>query len=369
MERISIPAPETNIVYTVNTFEELGNLRVIDLLMLLTTDSYAIAGRAIGIRMETFQDRINKNPSKTNEITEEWILWLKKYTHEEAKLWLILERNYGQTVKLFLIDLINIIELSEKNPSFFDGVSKEKAFYLKRLVYSDFFQSIKNGEIPTKWQLIKLTPTLPGILISFEIEVGIFPKLIVDFLKIYVAYATKNIPQIINFLRPILTNIFGQYAFEIHTHFILNWMNQEKVFDKAFPNFNKELLNNELSIISPESDITNEPIDNNIENNYTQAQQVLVVHFLLKFLNYNYQNGMDATVLTRIILMLTGKNINVRINKEMYDKVRKAPNYKSGKELIKDLKVVKIFFESINFKNVIQSIDNEIDRCNSDFDL
>jgi hypothetical protein len=364
MERISIPAPETNRTYIVNTFEELGNLRVIDLLILLTTDCYAIAGRAFGIKFEYFDEKVKKNPSNEREIRAECISWIKQYTHNDNQLWLILERNYGQTVKFFFIDLVKMIELAEKNPSFFEGVSKKNTVSLKRLVYSDFFQSIKNEEIPTKWHIVKLTPLLSGLLSSFEMEASIYPKLALNFSKLYVAYSTKNISQILNILRPIITNIFGQYAFEIHTHYILNWVNQEKAFERVFPNFNDELLKSEELVVAIErNEIANSNSSDPIDS-MTESQRVLMIHFFLKFLNPNYKNGVDTTVLTSFILMITGKRVKVVKNLDIYKKLRTAPNFLSEKKLEKDLIVVRYFFENIGFQEILQSIDNEIDRCN-----
>jgi hypothetical protein len=361
MEKLKIPQPEVFLNYKLHTKEDFQKLRVIDVLWLLSVDTYGIAGRGIGIKFETFQARMDKNPSKEKEILDELIGWIKKYTHNDDPLWLFLEKNYGQTIPLFLKDFAKFIGLVENDPSFLNNISKEKQQFLKRLIYSGFFKSIKNETSPSIWQIIKAIPLFLDFGKTFGFEEKGYPNLIPDFINFWFSIFSKDGKKILTCLQVILKNIFGQYAFEIYTHYLLNWMNQEQVFTKVFPNFDDkyEQLNN-LSITEEKANIDSFN-DNNWFESLTESQIVLLHHFFLTYINQRYKKGVDLTVVARFIAMVAGKRISKIKNSNIYTYLREAPNLKIGKGLLKDLKTVRDFLEKNELKDILQLVDIEID--------
>ncbi len=355
---MNIPHPKIVLEYTVRTPEDFAKLRFIDLLWIVDIDTYSIAGRGLGMKLENFQLRIDKNPNQEKQILNELEDWVKMYTHRDDSFWLFMEKSYEKTTNDFIKSLIEYIELSQNSPSFGNISSIERQKFLKKVVNSRIFNSVKSDIKPTLFDFLDLTFLLKEYIIAFNIEDVKFFPLAINLINIYISTSLNDNPRTLLNLQCLMKTLLRQHTFEIYTHYLLSWMNQAKVFEKVFPSLTTEITINE--------NLKSNTEDANQINSMTESQRVLTIHYFLKFLNSNYKNAIDSTVIAGWILMISGKRVSVIKNSDTYKKIRKAPNLKSDKSLINDLIVVKLFFETIGFKEVIQSIDNEIDNCNEE---
>jgi hypothetical protein len=96
----------------------------------------------------------------------------------------------------------------------------------------------------------------------------------------------------------------------------------------------------------------NKQTENSINKEFTTARQVLAIHYLLE---YTKVKNIDKTEIARFIEFLTGKNYD-----NIYEKVKK-PFKLNDKEMKKDLRFIKTYFENMGMKEVVKMIINEIE--------
>ncbi len=87
---------------------------------------------------------------------------------------------------------------------------------------------------------------------------------------------------------------------------------------------------------------------------FTLARQVLAVHYLLEFCQVK---GIDHTKKAAFIEFLTEKN-----PKNIYEAVRSPLATKAGDFRRKDLKYIRVFFDNLEMRGIVQMIDNELDK-------
>lgn len=93
-----------------------------------------------------------------------------------------------------------------------------------------------------------------------------------------------------------------------------------------------------------------------IESQNTTARQVLIMHYILKYLKVD---NIDATKRAELIQFLTGKS-----SKNVYDLVRNPLTTKQGDFRQKDLQVIRIFFENLGLEEIVKMINNELEISN-----
>ena len=106
-----------------------------------------------------------------------------------------------------------------------------------------------------------------------------------------------------------------------------------------------------------------EPSDEEIEGN-TIPRRVLVMHYLLEEAGIVKRNTTSITAVTNLLHMLLNIKPPKRIqDSNIYKYVSKAPNYKEDSELVKDLRYIRDYFEKLNAKKIVDSINSEIKQC------
>jgi hypothetical protein len=99
----------------------------------------------------------------------------------------------------------------------------------------------------------------------------------------------------------------------------------------------------------------------------TKSRQLLAVYYLLKA-GFNLEHRVSGNVsqIAKFVHLMTGTKFTTIQNSDIYKKYLKMPNYKKDRELIKDLKYVRSYFSELALHNVVQLIDEEINKAKSE---
>ena len=111
-------------------------------------------------------------------------------------------------------------------------------------------------------------------------------------------------------------------------------------------------------------ELTDEPIGDLPDKEITRSRQMLAIYYLLKGdFNIEHRSTHNVSDVAKFIHLLTGTKFSGLTNSEIYKKYKKIPSHKQGAELIKDLKFIRSYFESLQLKDVVALIDSEIQNA------
>jgi hypothetical protein len=365
MEKVRIPDLQFDMNYTFNTKEDFINLRVIDVLWILSIDQYTVAARSIGTQFKHYDSIIEKQPNRVSEIHEEIKTWINRYIQNDNLLWILLEKNYGQPIHVFIKELDTLIQLAEANPSFFKGeMSHEFHSIVKDFIYSGFYKSLKVGKKPSTFQFItflEIVINLGKIYTKNSKKEYKLRYLLRDYFNLFYACFTDK-QAIIPRLRDLVTLIFSEETCEIFTHYLMCYFNQEKIFEKVFPDFYQKINLNTVEIVG---NIEQIPIVQEISlvENLTESQWVLIYFFMFQSVNLEIRVDVNVAEIARFIHLATGKNLTKIQNSEIYKKLLEAPNFKENRYLREDLIIIRPYVEKNGLKKILHLIDNEILMC------
>ena len=131
-------------------------------------------------------------------------------------------------------------------------------------------------------------------------------------------------------------------------------------------------LNDWINGREPSSQPSPELISSIDLDGFTNSQIVLLFYYFFEYTGLKPRVEVDIAPLAKFMHLITGKDLTKITNSDYYKKLQKAPNFKSNKELIKDLTAIKPLFEKVELPEIVRMIDNEIDiartekRNNSD---
>ncbi len=125
-------------------------------------------------------------------------------------------------------------------------------------------------------------------------------------------------------------------------------------------------LNNWINGREPSSQPTPEQVSSIDFGSYTNSQIVLLFYYFYKLTGLEPRADTDIAPLAKFMHLITGKDFTKVANSDFYKKLQKAPNFKSDKELIKDLTAIKPLFEKVQLLEVAKMIDNETDTARSE---
>ena len=109
--------------------------------------------------------------------------------------------------------------------------------------------------------------------------------------------------------------------------------------------------------------VDKENIDQNSiiqQQGYTNSQLTLIFYYFFKGNGMEVRKDINIAPVAKFMHLITGKEFTATTNSEFYKKLQKAPNFKSDKELIKDLEVIKPLFEGVQLNDIVKLIDDEI---------
>jgi hypothetical protein len=104
------------------------------------------------------------------------------------------------------------------------------------------------------------------------------------------------------------------------------------------------------------------PNQKNINPAFTTSRQVLAIYYLLNEIDHKGINQIDKTDRAKFIEFLTGKNYN-NIYKTLSNPF-KGLDKKSPKSFLNDIEYIKMHFENLGLKSIVQKID--ADTCQVD---
>ena len=93
---------------------------------------------------------------------------------------------------------------------------------------------------------------------------------------------------------------------------------------------------------------------------FTISRQLLTLYFLLKTLGVEPRSTVDIAPVARFAHLITGTTFGKLQNSNLYKKLKKVPNFKEDKALIKDLEFIIPFFKELNLENSVDLIEQEI---------
>lgn len=358
MEQYKIPKPEFNLNYQFKKVEDFANLRVIDVLWILTMNSYNLALTGIRLQHEKYNHATKISAIEAQKTKEEIEEWINYYLKKNSPFWLVLKKNYGQSIKLCLNEIALLFEMAEQNPSLFKDLTPDINHFLKKIVYSGFYKSIRKGKFPTIFQCIYLLLFVDITSKPKGYEKYFYPYFKRDFLSLVYTIIKRDQQEVIPKLSVLINSMFGKEAFEIYTHYAINYMSQEGELGILFQTNNDKL---EIQEIQPPISISLEPPPPPISKvKMTQSQIVLLYYYFFKYHGLEPRVDIDISPLARFIHLTTGITFTKIQNSDIYSKLQKAPNFKTDKELIKDLNVIKEYFREHEFHDIIKLIENEI---------
>jgi hypothetical protein len=99
------------------------------------------------------------------------------------------------------------------------------------------------------------------------------------------------------------------------------------------------------------------------DKDFTKARQLLAIHYLLKAgWEIEPRNSHPISAIVRIAHLLTGTKFTNLQNSDLYKKYMQMPHYKTGEQLIADLKFIRPYFEELHIEKAVQLIDEEIQK-------
>ena len=120
-------------------------------------------------------------------------------------------------------------------------------------------------------------------------------------------------------------------------------------------------LNDWVNRQEPSSKPSPEPVSAIDLNGFTNSQIVLLFYYFFVYTGLKPRKEVDIAPLAKFMHIITGKDFTKVANSDFYKKLQKAPNFKSDRELIKDLTAIKPLFEKAQLAEIVKMIDNEID--------
>lgn len=100
---------------------------------------------------------------------------------------------------------------------------------------------------------------------------------------------------------------------------------------------------------------------------FTQKQQVLALYFLMKAYGINSKLDSDMTTLSALYHLILGVSFisfDKLKNTNIYKNIRTSPNiFTSDSAYLKNLKIIRPFFENTSLIKVVELIDIQMNRC------
>ena len=94
---------------------------------------------------------------------------------------------------------------------------------------------------------------------------------------------------------------------------------------------------------------------------YTNSQLVLIFYYFFKQNGLEPRVSIDISPMAKFIHLITGREFKAVTSSDFYKKLQAVPNFKTDRELIKDLEDIKPLFKMVQLNEVVRMIENEID--------
>lgn len=99
----------------------------------------------------------------------------------------------------------------------------------------------------------------------------------------------------------------------------------------------------------------------------TRSRQLLAIYYALKAgFGIEHRRNANISDIAKFVHLMTGTKFNGLNNSEIYKKYKDIPGHKEGAELVKDLKFIRHYFETLEIKEAVKLIDEDIARAMQD---
>ena len=109
---------------------------------------------------------------------------------------------------------------------------------------------------------------------------------------------------------------------------------------------------------------TEESLGATSDKDITRSRQMLAIYYLLKAgFNIEHRKSSNVSDVAKFVHLMTGTKFNGLSNSEIYKKYKAIPSLKEGTELIKDLKFIRPYFESLEINEAVKMINADIEKA------
>jgi len=111
--------------------------------------------------------------------------------------------------------------------------------------------------------------------------------------------------------------------------------------------------------ISKEESLGDQP-----DKEMTRSRQMLTIYYLLKAVFYiEHRRSTNVSDIAKFVHLMTGIKFNGLNNSDIYKKYQTIPAHKEGAELIKDLRFIRPYFESLGINDAVKMIQTDIEKA------
>lgn len=254
----------------------------------------------------------------------------------------------------------------EQQKTIFEDYQKEKEF-VKPANIDDWLEwMVKNPELAEKHHPMMMHRLVERILISPPYKTA---RIIQSLPHNFPAWKTEA-EELVGVTKQKM--IQQQIAL---IEVVLNFKGHHEIIQEAVKSVELELLEekdyweNQLKNISNQALEKGEKMVKAKEQemgDFNNSQLVLIFYYFFKYCGIEPRNTIDIAPMAKFIHLITGKEFTNTSNSDFYKKLQKVPNFKTEKELIKDLQRIKPLFERVQLSEIVKMIDNELDVARSE---
>jgi len=190
---------------------------------------------------------------------------------------------------------------------------------------------------------------------SNELGEKLFPTSKIDQHTPSMIYDFRNVKKHLGTLPDDKTKI--KYLVNIKTEYLQNTPGYLRT-GQSFGN-NCELEISKIKLLSSMDELD---IDENIRNGFDQfstSQLVLIFYYFFKSNGLIPRDTIKIAPIARFIHLIIDEEFKSIPNSDIYDKLRKVPNFKNDRGLIDDLMVIRPLFQKVGLKSIVKMIDEE----------
>lgn len=228
-------------------------------------------------------------------------------------------------------------------------------YFLTQHIYSDSVEDLLDNQL-----------SICGDFIQKEykkIKNELFPKAENEPASKYSFEKVKKHLETISFLTEKL-----KYLIEIKTEYRQNtndWDARRQVLGNTFDVKCDMEISKIKSLLALEQPPTQPKAEPQL-GRYSNSQLVLIFYYFFKFNGIEPRVNSDIAPIAKFIHLIVGKEYKNITSSDFYQKLREVPNFKTDKELIKDLNKIKPQFKKVELNEIVKMIDNEIDQARTE---
>ncbi len=102
---------------------------------------------------------------------------------------------------------------------------------------------------------------------------------------------------------------------------------------------------------------------------FTHNQRMLAAYYMMLSIGIEPRKAVDIAPFARMNHLLSGLPLGKITNSDLYKKARKVPNLSGDKKLLRDLLLIRPYFEDLELHDVIREIDKQVQETRDEIDF